>query len=263
MNCEAVEEEIVNWLRGQLETSGLNGFVVGVSGGVDSATVSTLCAETGAPTHVLSLPIGCVSDGDRRAMNHLEWLEDKYDNVTTEGVHLDQASDSFLTVLENMDYDGIEDDGLVRANFQSRLRMCALYSVANREDVLVAGTGNKVEDEGVGFFTKFGDGGVDISPICDLVKTEVWELAEYLGVDEEIVDAQPTDGLWDDNRSDEDQLGMTYREMEKYMEWEEMGRDPENVSEADREKYEEYLELHRNSRHKMSMPPVCDLEGVK
>lgn len=260
MDCEAVEDEIVGWLYNSLEETGTDGFVVGVSGGVDSAVTSTLCAETGGSTVALSMPQGCLSDGDRRAMNHQKWLEDNYSNVRTEEFRIDQMNEAFVGQFEEK---GL-DEGLTIANMQSRVRMTALYAYANTENLLVAGTGNKVEDEGVGFFTKFGDGGVDLLPICDLLKTEVWELAEYLGINEEIVEATPTDGLWADNRSDEEQLGMSYPEIEKYMGWYEEGRRPSDVGdEGERKKYMQYINQHESTRHKMSMPPICDLEDVK
>jgi len=188
-------------------------LVVGVSGGIDSAVASTLSAETGLPTYVLGMPIHQKEEQEDLSDAHLDWLEQKYPNVTRLKYDLSETFDTFVSAI-----DGYNDNKLALANTRSRLRMVTLYQVAGSVSGIVVGTGNKVEDYGVGFYTKYGDGGVDIAPIADLYKTEVWELGKHLGVDERIVAASPTDGLWDDGRTDEDQIGCSYGALEEAME---------------------------------------------
>ena len=204
---------IVEWLTEYHKKSGLDSWVIGVSGGIDSAVASTLAAETGLPVYALGMPIHQNRGQRELSEAHLNWLDKNYENVTILKCDL---TDTFRTFKEDLGQYGVGDHAL--ANTRSRLRMVALYQIAGNKRGLVVGTGNKVEDYGVGFYTKYGDGGVDIAPIADLYKTEVWELGKHLGVDSRIVEAKPTDGLWDDGRTDEDQLGASYEELEEAME---------------------------------------------
>ena len=211
---EQLKFNIVRWLKDYYWQYGMKSFVVGVSGGIDSAVVSTLCAETGLPVYALGMPIHQNKDQETLSDAHLEWLKSKYSNVTTLKFDLTSTFETFKYDLERY-----ATDELALANTRSRLRMVTLYQIAGQFKGLVVGTGNKVEDYGIGFYTKYGDGGVDIAPIADLYKTEVWELGEYLEVDERICDAIPTDGLWEDGRCDEDQIGASYEELEEAMEY--------------------------------------------
>ena len=207
--------DIDRWLKDYYYMYAIKAFVVGVSGGIDSAVVSTLCAETELPTYVLTMPLHSKKENTELSDLHAYALVKKYSNVTLVNVDL---SETYETLLFNIDQDFVNNK-LANANTKSRLRMVTLYQVAGSVGGIVVGTGNKVEDYGVGFYTKYGDGGVDIAPIADLYKTEVWELGKYLGVDERIIDAIPTDGLWDDGRKDEDQIGATYEQLEEAMEY--------------------------------------------
>ena len=221
---EKLKFDIVRWLKDYYWENNLKCFVVGVSGGIDSAVVSTLCAETGLPTYVLCMPLDSVHSNNLLSESHAKKLAEKYDNVTNLMFELSSTMDHFTHVIEwwseSQFYDRREftGDELTLANTKARLRMITLYQIAGTKQGVVVGTGNKVEDYGVGFFTKHGDGAVDIAPIADLYKSEVWELGEYLEVDQRIVDAAPTDGLWKDGRTDEDQLGATYEQLEEAME---------------------------------------------
>ena len=206
--------DIDRWLKDYYYMYGIKAFVVGVSGGIDSAVVSTLCAKTELPTYVLTMPLHSKEENTRLSDAHAKALVDKYPNVTIVNIDLTETYDKFML---NVD-DTFTDNELANANTKSRLRMVSLYQVAGSVGGIVVGTGNKVEDYGIGFYTKYGDGGVDIAPIADLYKTEVRELGWHLGVMNEIIDAKPTDGLWDDGRSDEDQIGATYAELEEAME---------------------------------------------
>ena len=218
-NYEELKTRIVSWIQTYVSDNNIKSLVVGVSGGIDSAVVSTLCAETGLPTYVLSMPLYSKVDNDRLSDDYAKALEEKYSNVTRVRVELSGVYDKFVHSL-NWWTDSREftSNDLANANTKSRIRMVTLYQVAGTVGGIVVGTGNKVEDYGVGFYTKYGDGGVDIAPIADLYKTEVWELGRYLGVDQRIIDAPPTDGLWTDGRSDEDQIGASYAELEEAME---------------------------------------------
>jgi len=207
--------DIIGWLKDYYYFHGIKAFVIGVSGGIDSAVVSTLCAETELPTYILTMPLHSKKDNTELSDLHAYGLVKKYSNVTLVNVDL---SETYETLLFNIDQDFVNNK-LANANTKSRLRMVSLYQVAGSVGGIVVGTGNKVEDYGVGFYTKYGDGGVDIAPIADLYKTEVWELGKHLGVDQRIIDAQPTDGLWDDGRKDEDQIGATYEQLEEAMEY--------------------------------------------
>ena len=211
---EKLKFAIDRWLNDYYYFHGIKAFVVGVSGGIDSAVVSTLCAETGLPTYVLTMPLHSKDDNTELSELHAYGMVEKYANVTLVNVDLSETYDKMMFWID----DTFTGNELANANTKSRLRMVTLYQVAGSVGGIVVGTGNKVEDYGIGFYTKYGDGGVDIAPIADLYKTEVRELGGYLGVMNEIIDATPTDGLWDDGRSDEDQIGATYAELEEAME---------------------------------------------
>jgi len=204
---------VVEWIKGYADKNKIKSLVVGVSGGIDSAVVSTLCAETGLPTYTLGMPIHQNEYQENLSDAHLDWLTWKYTNVTRLKFYLTNTFDTFVSSM-----DGYNDSNLALANTRSRIRMITLYQVAGSVGGIVVGTGNKVEDYGIGFYTKYGDGGVDIAPIADLYKTEVWELGKHLGVDQRIIDASPTDGLWDDSRTDEAQIGASYEDLEYAME---------------------------------------------
>ena len=217
---EELKDRIVGWLGGYvLENPSIKSFVIGVSGGIDSAVVSTLCAETGLPTYVLSMPLHSSSKNDTLSDDYCNYLEDAYDNVTKIRIDLTTVYGQLINSFDFWTGTGeFTSNNLTNANTKSRIRMVTLYQVAGNVSGIVVGTGNKVEDYGVGFYTKYGDGGVDIAPIADLYKTEVWELGKHLGVDQRIIDAPPTDGLWEDSRTDETQIGASYAELEEAME---------------------------------------------
>ena len=253
MNPKSIESHIVNWLVDYSKKSGLNGFVVGVSGGIDSAVTSTLCAKTGLNTIVLNMPIHQKSNQFDRSNEHINWLKNNFKNVTSYEINLSDVYDSFSNSLPKSN-----QDELSMANLRSRIRMSNLYVFASNKKYLVAGTGNKVEDFGVGFYTKYGDGGVDISPIADLLKSEVFMIANYLGVVSSIQIAKPTDGLWDDDRSDEDQLGASYDELEWAMSYLESNFQYD-LSEREKKVLEIYNRHHRTNLHKMNPIPVCEI----
>ena len=258
MNLKSIESHIVNWLFDYSKKSGLNGFVVGVSGGIDSAVTSTLCAKTGLNTIVLNMPIHQKSNQFDRSNEHINWLKNNFENVTSHEINLTVVYDSFSNALPKSN-----QDDLSMANLRSRIRMSNLYVFASNKKYLVAGTGNKVEDFGVGFYTKYGDGGVDISPIADLLKSEVFKLADHLGIVSSIQKAKPTDGLWDDDRSDEDQLGATYEELEWAMNYLKFNSQ-NNLSERQKKVLEIYNCHHQTNLHKMNPIPVCEIpESLK
>jgi len=240
---EELKVRIVNWLKDYYWKYDIKAFVVGVSGGIDSAVVSTLCAKTGLPTYVLTMPLHSKEENTELSELHAYGLVEKYSNVTLVNVDLSETYDKFMFWVD----DTFTGNKLANANTKSRLRMVSLYQVAGSVGGIVVGTGNKVEDYGVGFYTKYGDGGVDIAPIADLYKSEVWELGEYLDVDQRIVDAKPTDGLWDDGRNDEDQIGATYVELEEAM---------ENKTGVALNILEEY---NKKNKHKMEPIPTFKL----
>ncbi len=217
-------------------------LVIGISGGIDSSVTSTLCALTGKKTIVLSMPIKQIKKQHALSLKHQEWLKNKFKNVKGYTVELDEVFSSFKKSLSEFE----NDHGM--ANSRARLRMTTLYQVAAANNGIVVGTGNKVEDFGVGFYTKYGDGGVDISPIADCTKTQVWEMGKSLGIIKEILDAEPTDGLWDDGRTDVKQLGMSYKELEQAMK-DEKSKD-----------YKKYLEIRKRNLHKMKPIPVCKMD---
>ena len=219
-----LEFDIDRWLKDYYYMYAIKAFVVGVSGGIDSSVVSTLCAKTGLPTYVVRMPLESSHQNTKLSDLHAEQLAEKYDNVTNVQIELSSVYDSLLHSIkwwseaQQFDKKEFTSDELANANTKSRMRMLLLYQIAGSKGGIVVGTGNKVEDYGIGFYTKYGDGGVDIAPIADLYKTEVRELGGYLGVDALIIDAKPTDGLWEDGRSDEDQIGATYAQLEEAME---------------------------------------------
>lgn len=250
---ENVTDYITNWLKQYAEKSGLNGFVVGVSGGIDSAVTSTLCARTGLPVLCLDMPIRQQRDQQQRATEHINWLEQNFANASGKTIDLTDVFDAFAMATQ-MDAENID---LALANSRARLRMTTLYQYASVLGRLVAGTGNKIEDFGIGFYTKYGDGGVDLSPIADLTKTEVYAIAKHLGVIDAIIKAPPTDGLWDDDRTDEDQIGATYPQMEWAMQQMELGKTVNDFKGDERRIVETYLRHHNKNKHKMSPIPVC------
>jgi NAD+ synthase len=235
----------------------VNGFVVGISGGVDSAVTSTLCAQTGFPTLCVEMPIHQAPSQVNRGREHIEQLKNRFPNVTNVEVDLTTTFDNFkamVPVVSNMD-----KVNLSLANTRARLRMTTLYYFAGIQGLLVAGTGNKVEDFGVGFYTKYGDGGVDLSPIADLMKSDVYALGRYLQIPNSILEASPTDGLFGDDRTDEDQLGASYDELEWAMLEEEKGKISENFSGREKIVFEIYQKLNTINQHKMREIPVCKI----
>ncbi len=254
MQVEGIIDYIVSWLSNYLEKSKMKGFVIGVSGGIDSAVTSTLCARTGAQVYALNMPIHQAPDQISRSAKHIRWLESGYGNV--QGVKIDLTS-AFQSI-ENALPESIQDD-LTMANTRSRLRMLTLYAFSTHHRLLVAGTGNKVEDFGVGFYTKYGDGGVDLSPIADLMKSEVYALAGDMGIIDEIIQAPPTDGLWQDNRSDESQIGATYNELEWAMAFEADTGDEGALTERQKKVLGIYRTFNQSNRHKMLPIPVCEI----
>ncbi|MGI9345718.1 MAG: NAD(+) synthase [Gammaproteobacteria bacterium] len=248
---QKIAEFISTWLTQKLHESGCKGLVVGVSGGVDSALTSTLCALTGQPVRAYSMPIHQKESEVDRAQAHLAWLSANYPNVTADVLDLTQAFDAFKSGLT-----AVEPDELALANTRSRLRMAALYAASGTYRMLVCGTGNRVEDFGIGFFTKYGDGGVDVSPIAGLMKTEVYQLAAHLGVCDKILQASPTDGLWEDGRSDEEQIGATYAEIEWAMLYD-VSESSAPLSERQQEVLQLYNRFNQNNSHKLSPVPIC------
>ena len=232
---------ISNWIKDYVEKmpSKAQSLIIGISGGIDSSVSSTLSAMTGIKTIVLSMPIKQKSSQHDLSLKHQEWLVKNFNNVEAHTLNLDKLFETFESTLSNFDSE------LGMANSRARIRMSTLYQVAAANKGIVVGTGNKVEDFGVGFYTKYGDGGVDISPIADCNKTQVWELGKHLGIHQKIIDAEPTDGLWNDGRNDADQLGMNYAELEKAME---NKQDPN---------HKKYLEIRKKNLHKIQPIPVC------
>ena len=242
MNSKDKIEYIVNWIKNYINTikSQPVTLVIGVSGGVDSALTSTLCAHTGLKTIAISMPIKQNSSQHDLSLRHLDYLKKNFDNVDCKIIELDNIFKTFESTMQDFDSE------LAFANSRSRLRMVTLYQVAQSNNGIVVGTGNKVEDFGVGFYTKYGDGGVDISPIADCTKSEVWDLAAEIGVIKDIIDAAPTDGLWDDSRNDENQLGLSYKQLEEAME------------NKNSQYYKKYEEIRGPNLHKMKPIPVCE-----
>ena len=243
MNSSEKVKYISNWIRKYVDQmpSKAQSLVIGISGGIDSSVSSTLSAMTGLKTIVLTMPIKQIENQHDLSLKHQEWLVKNFNNVEAHTISLDKLFETFSSTLNKFD----NEHGF--ANSRARLRMTTLYQVAAANKGIVVGTGNKVEDFGVGFYTKYGDGGVDISPIADCNKTEVWELGKELGILKEIIDAPPTDGLWDDGRTDEGQLGFNYSELEEAM---------INPDSPHKDKYEK---IRKQNLHKMDPIPVCKI----
>jgi len=254
MKKKEVIDHIVAWLKDYSDKSNTNGFVVGISGGIDSALTSTLCAKTGKQVICLNMPIRQHKAEYDRGLEHIAWLKEQYNNVSSYEVELTKT----FQAMEEIFPEGIQDR-LTMANTRARLRMTTLYAFACHHKMLVAGTGNKVEDFGIGFFTKYGDGGVDLSPIAGLMKSEVFMLAQELGVVDSIRAAKPTDGLFADGRSDEDQIGATYDELEWAMLFLENRQDAGQLSERQKTVLEIYTRMHKANQHKMNPIPVCEI----
>ena len=243
MNSDKKIEYISNWIKEYASSLSFQPatLVIGVSGGVDSAVTSTLCARTGFKTIAISIPIKQNSSQHDLSLKHLDWLNTNFDNLDTVTIELDKVFNSFENTMKEF------NNSLAFANSRSRLRMVTLYQIAQANKGIVVGTGNKVEDFGVGFYTKYGDGGVDISPIADCTKTDVWNIGKSLGIINEILEAAPTDGLWDDSRNDEIQLGLTYEQIEEAME------------NSNSKYFKQYSDIRASNLHKMKPIPVCIL----
>ena len=241
MNSDKKITYISNWIKEYAISLPFTppSLIIGVSGGIDSAVTSTLCAKTGFKTIAVSMPIKQNHSQHELSVRHLKWLQDKFTNVETITIELDEVFRSFELTMTNF------NNKLAFANSRSRLRMVTLYQIAQANNGIVVGTGNKVEDFGVGFYTKYGDGGVDISPIADCTKTDVWNIGKSLGVIDEIIEAAPTDGLWDDSRNDESQLGLTYQQIEEAM------------NNSNSKYYDKYKKVREPNLHKMKPIPVC------
>ena len=247
MEAKKRTEIIRKWIDDYCSSTSIlpKALVVGISGGIDSSVVSTLCALTGRKTIILSMPIRQIKSQHDLSLKHGEWLSSKFNNIEFNLVELEKIFNSFKETLSKFNNEH------VLANSRARLRMATLYQAAAANSGIVVGTGNKVEDFGVGFYTKYGDGGVDISPIADCTKTQIWEMGKYLGLSKDIINAEPTDGLWEDGRSDVKQLGMTYEDLEKAME---NNNDPN---------YKKYLKIREKNIHKMNPIPVCKFNNEK
>ena len=255
IQVEKVNAHIVNWLKTYAENAKVNGFVVGISGGVDSAVTSTLCAQSGLPTLCVEMPIHQAPSHVSRGREHIEQLKKRFPNVANVEADLTTVFENFKTIVPVVgDSDKVN---LSLANTRARLRMTTLYYFAGIHGLLVAGTGNKVEDFGVGFYTKYGDGGVDLSPIADLMKSDVYALGNYLQIPNSILEASPTDGLFGDDRTDEDQLGASYDELEWAMLEDEKGKISENFSGREKIVFDIYIKLNTINQHKMQEIPVC------
>ena len=243
MNSDKKIEYISNWIKKYILSLQFTSpsLIIGVSGGIDSAVTSTLCCKTGFKTIAVSMPIKQNSSQHDLSLKHLDWLNSNFDNVDTIIIELDDIFKSFENTMSDF------NNELAFANSRSRLRMVTLYQIAQANNGIVVGTGNKVEDFGVGFYTKYGDGGVDISPIADCTKTDVWNIGKSLGIINEIIEAAPTDGLWDDSRNDESQLGLTYKQIEEAM------NNPSSIY------FEKYTKIRKPNLHKMKPIPVCIL----
>ena len=244
MNADQRIEKITHWILDYCGSMPIKPkcLVVGVSGGIDSAVTSTICALTGMKTFVLSMPIKQIKTQDELGKSHCDWLKEKFKNIEVKNISLDSVFDQFQSALSNYNSEH------AYANSKARIRMTTLYQVAGSSNGIVVGTGNKVEDFGVGFYTKYGDGGVDISPIADCSKTQIWEMGKELKILDEIIKAEPTDWLWLDGRTDASQLGMTYKELEEAM------KDPKNKN------HKKYLEIRNKNLHKMNPIPVCKMD---
>ncbi|MDP2686187.1 MAG: NAD(+) synthase [Aequorivita sp.] len=257
MQTEKVIDYIVNWLKNYAVNAKMDGFVIGISGGIDSAVTSALCAKTGLELLCVEMPIHQAPSQVSRALNHITWLKENFPSVKKIEVNLTPVFDSLIATLPKVENE--EARFMSLANTRARLRMTTLYYFAALNKYLVAGTGNKVEDFGVGFYTKYGDGGVDLSPIADLMKSEVYQIAKHLGINKEIIEAAPTDGLWGDDRTDEDQLGASYDELEWAMKMKEKGKNSSDFNDRQKVVFDIYSRLNRANQHKMIAIPVCEI----
>jgi len=257
LQIEKVNTHIVEWLKSYATNSKVNGFVIGISGGVDSAVTSTLCAQTGLKVLCVEMPIHQAESQVSRAKEHIEQLKNRFPNVSSAVADLTSVFETFKDAVPATDNENALYLSL--ANTRARIRMTTLYYFAGIHGLLVAGTGNKVEDFGVGFYTKYGDGGVDLSPIADLMKSEVYQLGSYLKIPESILTAAPTDGLFGDSRTDEDQLGASYDELEWAMLLTDEETDTSTLSEREKEVLKIYKKLNQNNQHKMNPIPVCSI----
>tara|TARA_R110002050_G_scaffold94765_3_gene197324 strand:+ start:58956 stop:59744 length:789 start_codon:yes stop_codon:yes gene_type:complete len=257
MHTEKVGDYIVNWLKDYATNAGVDGFVIGISGGIDSAVTSTLCAKTGLNVLCIEMPIHQAESHVTRAQEHIEQLKNRFSNVSDTRTDLTPV---FETFKSEVFFDGDQATiDMALANTRARLRMTTLYYYAGLYKLLVAGTGNKVEDFGVGFYTKYGDGGVDLSPIADLLKSQVYELGNYLEVPESIMEAAPSDGLFGDTRSDEDQIGASYPELEWAMKMDEEGKTANDLSGREQVVFNIYKQFNSSNKHKMIPIPICDI----
>ena len=257
MKTEKVVDHIVNWLKEYAVNAKMNGFVIGISGGVDSAVTSTLCAKTGLELLCLEMPIHQAPSQVSRAINHINWLKENFNAVSMERIELTPVFDSLVNAFPQVENE--EGRFMALANTRARLRMTSLYYFAAFHKYLVAGTGNKVEDFGVGFYTKYGDGGVDLSPIADLMKSEVYEIAKFLDINDEIIKAAPTDGLWGDDRTDEDQIGASYDELEWAMSMWSQNKISNDFKGRKKEVFDIFSRFNKMNQHKMIPIPVCEI----
>lgn len=257
MKIEKITNHIVNWLTDYAKNANINGFVVGISGGIDSAVTSTLCAKTGLNVLCIEMPIHQAKSHVTRAQEHIFQLKKKFQNVSDTRVDLTPVFEEFKTEVSLEGKQATVDMAL--ANTRARLRMTTLYYYAGLRGLLVAGTGNKVEDFGVGFYTKYGDGGVDLSPIADLLKSEVYKLGEFLSVPQSIMEAAPSDGLFGDSRSDEDQIGASYPELEWAMKMYSQGKSSNDFVGRKQEVFQIFSQYNSANKHKMIPIPICKI----
>lgn len=257
MQTEKVIAHIVDWLKDYATNAKCKGFVIGVSGGIDSAVTSALCAKTGLDLLCLEMPIHQGENQVTRADRHIDWLIENFPNVSRQDVNLTPVFDSLVASFPKVTDE--DERYMSLANTRARLRMTSLYYFAALKGYLVAGTGNKVEDFGIGFYTKYGDGGVDVSPIADLLKTEVYEVGKALGINQDIMEAPPTDGLWGDSRTDEDQIGASYPELEWAMKMDSLGKTSDDFSDREKVVFDIYKKFNTANKHKMIPIPICEI----
>lgn len=255
MQTTDIINHITNWLLEYAKTIPTKGFVIGISGGIDSAVTSTLAAKTGLPIICVEMPIHQQKEQVERGKVHINWLKKNFQNASSTELNLTTVYDGFISQLPNNE----NTHELALVNTRARLRMTTLYYFAQANNSLVLGTGNKVEDFGIGFFTKYGDGGVDVSPIADLLKTEVYILGKELGINNDILIAPPTDGLWGNDKTDEDQIGATYPELEWAMQFD---GDKNTLNKREREVLKIYTQFNRANQHKMNSIPICKIPKI-
>ena len=253
-NDKQIISHITRWLLNYSNKYKKDGFVIGISGGIDSAVTSTLCAMTGKPTFCISLPINQEKNQLNRAEEHINYLKNKFPNASSYNIDLTNTYKVFLKSITKILG---KEDAISNVNLKPRIRMSTLYYISSIKNSLVVGTGNKIEDFEIGFFTKYGDGGVDISPIADLLKSEIYSLARELNINENILNAPPSDGLWDDNRTDEDQIGINYAQIEKVI------NDKNSPNNNKNNAFNIYKNLKLKNKHKMTPIPVCKIPKKK